>query len=667
MPSRRTLLTAGAAGAGLAAAGFGFAPTARRLANPPAGGAPPALAPEARIDPLTGAVTPNPGQVMVHLACPGCELHCGARLRLDRATGAVLRITGNPYHPLSAAAPLPAETGLLDAFAALSRAHDSGLAVRATICARGAALPALRDDAARLRTPLKRAGPRGSGQWQAIPFAQLVHEVVQGGDLFGEGPVDGLNALRHTARPHPVALLYERDNGRTRLARAFAHAHGGATLGALRPVPPAPDLRDATFVLVLGSTFSSQSVARSIAGRRAAGRLVSVVADAVLGPADNAATGVQSGWLPIRPGTEAVLARAILGRLLARPWREDAAAICGVSEAALADLARDFAAHGFGAACIATGPLDSDAALAVAALNEQTGHGGRAAFSDLTDRPDTAPGSVKLVLAWDCDPSLDGQGPVPLVVAISAFLDDKNRQADYILPDTTPTESWAWHYDPKAGIGTSWPAVPPPGPEAPPGMERFLIACGRAMDLRGFGPATPDDPARLYIRAIAALACADPPMPDITDDELALSGLERLRPALEAADPQGWRRAACLLARGGRFDLTCDAPDPDGLTEQVLATAALPPAAPTGTWPLVLAVRDRSLPGGEPDPVALHPGDAASLGLRNGDAVTVETPSGTASGPLQLRNGIMRGVVAVSRSERGPGLRDGLQARVRRA
>jgi tetrathionate reductase subunit A len=42
---------------------------------------------------------------------------------------------------------------------------------------------------------LKRAGKRGENKWQTIPFDQAVQEIVNGGDLFGEGQVDGLKDI----------------------------------------------------------------------------------------------------------------------------------------------------------------------------------------------------------------------------------------------------------------------------------------------------------------------------------------------------------------------------------------------------------------------------------------------------------------------------------------
>ncbi len=645
MASRRLVLAAGAAGAGLAAAA-GLRETGLRVAG--GAGAPPrALAPEASVDPATGAVVANPRQFMAHVACAGCDFHCGARLRVDRLTGQVLRITGNPYHPLSAAPPLPAAAPLREAIAALSGRRESGLAQRATVCPRGAVLPPAQDDPGRLRAPLKRVGARGGGQWQPIPFEQLVREVVDGGDLFGEGQVAGLRALRGVG---PVLLVAGRENGRTGFARAVVRAFGNTAL-SVRQVPlPRPDLREAAFVMVFGSTLPDQLPGRQIAERRAAGKIVTVLVDAVLGPADNLAAGAASRWLPIRPGTEGVLARAMLRRIGGGPAAaEDAAAICGVAEADIAALASEFAGHGVRAACVAAGPLDAEATVALHALNALAGHPGPALPPELSPGPPVRePDQVKALLLWGCDPA--PAMTAPLVVAAGAVLDGSMRQADFVVPDTLAFESWGCAAVPGVGATTSWPVVAPP---ALAGMERFLIACGRAMAL----PGVPDDAAGWHIRAVAELAAAPPAMPEITDDDVVLAGLDRIRPLLEATlGERGWRRAAFVLARGGRFDGAAV-----GLFEdRVPAAAAIPPAPRAAPeWPLVLAARAPLLPGRAG--VALHAEDAAALRLHTGDAVTVETPAGQYAGLLQVRKGIKRGVVAATAD-----LQNGLPARVKR-
>ena len=42
---------------------------------------------------------------------------------------------------------------------------------------------------------MKRVGKRGDNQWETISYEQLIKEVTEGGDLFGEGHVDGLKAI----------------------------------------------------------------------------------------------------------------------------------------------------------------------------------------------------------------------------------------------------------------------------------------------------------------------------------------------------------------------------------------------------------------------------------------------------------------------------------------
>ena len=630
---RRRVLLAGAAGAGLAAVTVAFRDTAQRFTRGPEA-ARRGLAPEARVDPATGTVTPNPGQIMAHVACPACAFHCGARLRVERASGLVLRITGNPYHPMSADPALPASATLREAYAALSRRHDSGLAQRATVCVRGA-VPPLFDNPGRLRSPLKRVGARGSGQWEPIAVETLVREVVEGGDLFGAGPVAGLRALRGVAPENPLGVLAGHENGRTAFARFFMHAYGGGSMTVQHVASPCPDLRDADFVLVFGSFLPDQPLARQIAERRAAGRMVTVVADAVLGPADNVAVGAQSRWLPIRPGTEAVLARAVMRRVLGRAATEDAAAICGVAETDIAALASAFAAPGRRAACVASGPLEAGSAAALQALNALAGHPGAALAPEAV-----AADRLKALFLWGCDP--EPPASVPLVVAVSPFLDAAARQADYVVPDTLPFESWGWHNGPGAGVTTSWPVLSPPAGAV--GMERFLFACARAIDLPDFGPETLADPAAFYVRVIAALAVASPAMPEISEDDFFLAGLDRIQPLLEGnLGERGWRKAAFVLARGGRFDLAdATAPGNQPMEPALAATGAV--AATSAAWPFVLAVRAGLLPGG----VALHAEDAAALGLRDGATVKVETPAGVQTGRLTLRLGVMRGVVAIS-------------------
>jgi len=381
---RRTALKTGAAGAGLVAFAAGYEETARRLAHGLVEQLGPrrakaaaihgrSLPPECRVDPVTGAVTPNPDQYVAHSVCTGCTTLCGVRVRIDRATGRVLRVAGNPYSPLSADPALPPETPVREALAIMSRRGDSGIAARATACGRGAAVLTQLESPWRITTPLKRVGPRGAGRWEPIAFETLIEEIVEGGDLFGEGPVEGLRALRSLAPMDPdrpdlgpganrLAVLSSVNDGREHLVRRFvqesfgsinfvghsAYCGGsyrsgsGAAFGNLRTMPHAkPDIAHAEFVIFCGTAPANagnpfKRQAWQLARGRSEGGLEYVVIDPVLGNSDAAAARDRGRWIPIRPATDAALALGMMrwmfengrydARFLASPNRKVAEA-----------------------------------------------------------------------------------------------------------------------------------------------------------------------------------------------------------------------------------------------------------------------------------------------------------------------------------------------------
>jgi tetrathionate reductase subunit A len=349
---RRQLLAAG----GLAAFAAGFSETAGRMANKlmgrdtprhkTAGNAP---APEFTVD-SQGKVAVNTAQQVSYTTCLGCTTMCGVRVRTDRETGKVLRVAGNPYSPLSTDPHLPMKASVRESFAAISAFEGRGLAGRSTACGRGNAVAQQIDSPYRVLTPLKRVGPRNSGRWEPIPFEQLVKEVVQGGNLFDEGPVEGLAALRDLATPidkakpelgarvNRVAVISGVNDGRESFARRFFNksygtlnffGHGsycggayrsgtGALFGDLKTMPHGkPDFANAEFVLFVGTApgqagnpFKRQGTL--LAKARTEGKLSYVVVDPVLTHADNRASGDRGRWLPIRPGTDGALAMGII-------------------------------------------------------------------------------------------------------------------------------------------------------------------------------------------------------------------------------------------------------------------------------------------------------------------------------------------------------------------
>ncbi|WP_163464243.1 hypothetical protein, partial [Escherichia coli] len=97
----------------------------------------------------------------------------------------------------------------------------------------------------RILEPMKRVGKRGEGKWERISFEQLIKEVVEGGDLFGEGHVDGLRAIRDLETPldpsqpklgpkdNLLLVTHACDDGRDGFIRRFAqNAFGSKNFGA---------------------------------------------------------------------------------------------------------------------------------------------------------------------------------------------------------------------------------------------------------------------------------------------------------------------------------------------------------------------------------------------------------------------------------------------------
>ena len=308
------------------------------------------IEPEYTVDPVSGAFTPNPNQQISYTACLGCTTQCGVRVRVDKTTGQVLRVTGNPYSPLSTEPHLPMKTSVKESLIALSRFQDQGLAGRSTACGRGNAAMDQMNSPFRVLTPMKRVGARNSGQWQPISFEQLVKEVVEGGDLFGEGHVDGLATLRDFSTPidpeapelgarvNQVGVLTSVNDGRENFSRRFWNqsfgtlnhvGHGsycggayrsgsGALFGDLKKMPHAkPDLSNAEFVLFIGTAPGNAGNPFKIFGSklakgRADGRLDYVVVDPVLNNSNNLAAADRGRWVPIRPGTDGALVMGIM-------------------------------------------------------------------------------------------------------------------------------------------------------------------------------------------------------------------------------------------------------------------------------------------------------------------------------------------------------------------
>ncbi|EMM5415809.1 tetrathionate reductase subunit TtrA [Citrobacter amalonaticus] len=303
-----------------------------------------ALIPEANAHPRWQQ---NVQQTIAMTQCFGCWTQCGVRVRVDQQTNRVLRIAGNPYHPLSHEHHIDASVPFSTAMAQL--AGENGLDARSTACARGATQLEGLYSPLRILEPMKRVGKRGEGKWQRISFEQLINEVVEGGDLFGEGHVDGLRAIHAPSTPidpqHPgfgpksnqLLVTNTSDDGRDTFLRRFAlnsfgsknfGAHGsycglayragsGALMGDLdKNTHVKPDWDNVEFALFMGTSpaqsgnpFKRQ--ARQLSSARLRDDFSYVVVAPAL-PLTTVLTDDHGHWLPVIPGSDSALAMAMI-------------------------------------------------------------------------------------------------------------------------------------------------------------------------------------------------------------------------------------------------------------------------------------------------------------------------------------------------------------------
>lgn len=156
--------------------------------------------PEAVIDLKTGEVKVEPSVIMRNSACLGCYSSCGNRVKIDKSTGKILRVYGNPYNPNNAEPHLSMKDPLTAGYLAFSTYKNNGNIHRGTLCQRGNATLESHYDPMRITVPLKRTDKRGEGKWKPISWKELIEETVEGGNLFGDigenYEIDGFRSVR---------------------------------------------------------------------------------------------------------------------------------------------------------------------------------------------------------------------------------------------------------------------------------------------------------------------------------------------------------------------------------------------------------------------------------------------------------------------------------------
>ncbi|MBI4659086.1 MAG: molybdopterin-dependent oxidoreductase [Verrucomicrobia bacterium] len=110
-------------------------------------------------------VETNPRVEIKYSVCQGCQGRCGIKCKI--VDGVLVKIEGNPYNPANLEQHLPYTTDSVAAGTTTAR-----------LCAKGLGGIQSLYDPYRLKQPLKRVGPRGAGQWEAISWDQAFSEIA---------------------------------------------------------------------------------------------------------------------------------------------------------------------------------------------------------------------------------------------------------------------------------------------------------------------------------------------------------------------------------------------------------------------------------------------------------------------------------------------------------
>jgi menaquinone reductase, molybdopterin-binding-like subunit len=242
------------------------------------------------------------GEAYLFSTCKLCPGACGIRVRMIEGKKAV-KIEGNPHHPVN----------------------------RGGMCPMGlAGLQYLYQDDIRVKSPLKRTGGRGNGQWKPISWEEAISEVTS-----------RLKELRQNNLTHTVAFLNgEGEGSQVQLAARFLKAYGSPnyiqpfqlsdleailtqTIHGVR-TRMSYDLPRAQYVLSFGSALldgwgnpcwtahAFQDWRRDSQQGRAKLIQIDTMATTTASLADE--------WIAIKPDTEGVLALGLAQVMVEKGW-----------------------------------------------------------------------------------------------------------------------------------------------------------------------------------------------------------------------------------------------------------------------------------------------------------------------------------------------------------
>ncbi len=226
--------------------------------------------------------------------CYMCACRCGINVHLlDDAQGKprVAYIEGNRDHPVN----------------------------KGVLCAKGAAGIMQINSPARLRAPLKRVGPRGSGQYQEITWDEALSLAVSWLKPIRE---NGARKARLLHRPRPVAVLHRLlgaglRHPQLRRARRFLLGQHGRPAASTRWAAPSGNSAPPTGTMPASSSSSAWPKITTATPSRSASASSRPGAKVVsINPVRTGYNAVADDWLGITPGTDGLLILSLIHCLL---------------------------------------------------------------------------------------------------------------------------------------------------------------------------------------------------------------------------------------------------------------------------------------------------------------------------------------------------------------
>jgi anaerobic selenocysteine-containing dehydrogenase len=223
---------------------------------------------------------------LVPTVCFNCEAACGLLAYVDKESGEIKKLEGNPLHPAS----------------------------RGRNCAKGPATINQIHDAERILYPLRRAGARGEGLWERTTWDEVLDTfAAKIRAALEEGRRD--EVVYHVGRPGHDGYIdrvlqawgVDGHNSHTNICSAAARIGYALWQGADRP---SPDYANARFILLLSSHLESGHYFNPHAQRIIEGKMAGAKM-AVIDPRLSNTASMATYWLSPWPGTEAALLLAM--------------------------------------------------------------------------------------------------------------------------------------------------------------------------------------------------------------------------------------------------------------------------------------------------------------------------------------------------------------------